>query len=102
MKHDSLFMNRDVEAIMAVLQVRSMDDEMYQALGRRAKMDNRSISQEVICIIEKFLATSADQSPSTDEEALRLAGSWEDSRPTEKIAESIREARSTHRFQEGF
>ena len=86
---------------MAVLQVRSMDDEMYQALGRRAKMDNRSISQEVISIIEQFLSSPIAQSPSTDEEALRLAGSWKDSRPPENIADSIREARSTHRFQEG-
>jgi len=87
---------------MATLQVRSMDDEMYQALGRRAAMDNRSISQEVTLIIEKFLATPADQSPSTDEEALRLAGSWEDSRSAEEIANSIRKVRSTDRFQGGF
>lgn len=84
---------------MAVLQVRSMDDEMYQALGRRAKMDNRSISQEVISIIEKFLSTPADQSPSIDEAAMRLAGSWEDSRSAKEISGSIRKARSTDRFQ---
>ena len=87
---------------MAVLQVRSMNDEMYKALGRRAAMDNRSISQEVISIIEKFLATPLDQSPSTDEEALRLAGSWEDSQTAGEIADSIREDRSTERFQGGF
>lgn len=87
---------------MAVLQVRSMNDEMYKALGRRAAMDNRSISQEVISIIEKFLATPLDQSPTTDEEALRLAGSWEDSRSAEEIAGSIRKDRSTERFQGGF
>jgi len=87
---------------MAVLQVRSMDDEMYQALGRRAAMDNRSISQEVILIIEQFLSSPVAQSPSTDEEALRLAGSWEDSRSAEEIANSIRKARSTDRFQGGF
>jgi plasmid stability protein len=95
-------MNFEMEAIMAVLQVRSMDDEMYRALGRRAAMDNRSISQEVICIIERFLATPADQSPSTDEEALRLAGSWEDSHSAEEMAASIRKARSTDRFRGGF
>ena len=87
---------------MAVLQVRSISDEMYAALGRRAAMDNRSISQEVVSIIERFLATPQDQSPTIDEEALRLAGSWEDSRPPREIAASIRETRSTDRFREGF
>ena len=83
---------------MAVLQVRSMDDGLYKALGRRAAMDNRSISQEVISIIERFLATPQNQSPTTDEEALRLAGSWEDSRPAGEIADSIRKERSSDRF----
>lgn len=87
---------------MAILQVRSMNDELYKALGRRAAMDNRSISQEVVSIIEKFLATPQDQSLATDEEALRLAGSWEDSRAAGEIAGSIREARSTDRFKGGF
>ena len=86
---------------MAILQVRNLDDEMYQALGRRAAMDNRSISQEVISIIENFLATPSDRLSSTDEEALQLAGSWKDSRSEEKISGSIRNARSTHRFQGG-
>ncbi len=87
---------------MAVLQVRSISDEMYTALGRRAAMDNRSISQEVVSIIERFLATPQVQSSTIDEEALRLAGSWEDSRTAREIAASIREARSTDRFREGF
>ncbi len=42
---------------MAVLQVRNMADDLYGALGRRAALDNRSISQEVVEIIEKYLAT---------------------------------------------
>ena len=84
---------------MAVLQVRSIDDKMYKALGRRAKMDNLSISQEVTLIIEKFLATPVNQSSFTDEEVLQLAGSWDDSRTAEEISFFVREARSTDRFQ---
>ena len=41
---------------MATLQVRSMDDRLYEALGRRAAMDNRSISQEVVMIIKEYLS----------------------------------------------
>ena len=87
---------------MAVLQVRSINDEMYKALGLRAAMDNRSISQEVVAIIEKFLATPPVPSSGTDEEALRLAGSWEDSRSAGEIADSIRKDRKTGRFEGGF
>lgn len=87
---------------MAILQVRSIDDNLYGALSRRAAMENRSISQEVISIIKKYLATPQTLTASPDESALRLAGSWNDKRPDSEIADSIRKARSTKRFQEGF
>ena len=84
---------------MAVLQVRSMDDDLYGALGRRAAMENRSISQEVIEIIKRYLAAPRSVSGATDEEALSLAGSWDDSRPAREIANAIRRDRSTRRFR---
>jgi len=86
---------------MAVLQVRNMADDLYGALGRRAALDNRSISQEVIEIIKKYLATPRNV-PAADEEALRMAGSWGDSRPAEEIVAEIRKDRSTRRFRKGF
>ncbi|MBL7115043.1 MAG: antitoxin [Kiritimatiellae bacterium] len=85
---------------MAILQVRNMADDLYGALGRRAALDNRSISQEVIEIIKRYLA-SPQNLPSADVEALRMAGSWADSKPAEEIAATIRKERSTRRFQEG-
>jgi hypothetical protein len=78
-----------------------MADDLYGALGRRAALDNRSISQEVIEIIERYLASPRDL-PAADEEALRMAGSWGDSRPAEEIVATIRRERSTRRFQKGF
>ncbi len=87
---------------MAILQVRSIDDNLYGALSRRAAMENRSISQEVISIIKKYLAAPQTLSVSPDEEALRLAGSWNDKQSADEISISIRKARSTKRFQEIF
>ncbi len=87
---------------MAVLQVRSMDDELYKALGRRAAMDNRSISQEVISIIEKHLSEPAGKTAAADDEALKLSGSWDEDRSAGEIAETIRSARTTKRFKGGF
>ncbi|MDA1044849.1 MAG: antitoxin [Verrucomicrobia bacterium] len=86
---------------MAVLQVRNMADDIYGALGRRAALDNRSISQEVIEIIERYLATPRNLA-AADVEALGLAGSWNDSRPAGEIVGAIRKERSTRRFREGF
>lgn len=86
---------------MAVLQVRNMADDLYGALGRRAALDNRSISQEVIEIIERYLATPR-HSPAADAEALDLAGSWEDSHSAEELVGALRKARATRRFREGF
>jgi len=86
---------------MAVLQVRNMADDLYGALGRRAALDNRSISQEVIEIIKRHLASPRNV-PAADEEVLRMAGSWGDSRPADEIVATIRKGRSTRRFQKGF
>ena len=86
---------------MAVLQVRTMDDDLYEALGRRAAMDNRSISQEVIMIIKSFLSRP-EAVASPDEEALKLAGAWSDERSAEEISDSVRSARKSDRFKGGF
>ncbi len=86
---------------MAVLQVRSMDDDLYGALGRRAAMENRSISQEVIEIVKRYLATPQGRSVAADEEVLHLAGSWHDSRSAPEIAGSIRKERTVRRSQGG-
>jgi plasmid stability protein len=93
--------NDEGKVKMAVLQVRTMDDDLYEALGRRAAMDNRSISQEVITIIKEFLSKPVE-SHSTDAEGLKLAGAWVDERSAEEIVDSIRSARKTARFSGEF
>ena len=40
---------------MATLQVRDIDDRLYDFIKTSAKMQNRSISQEVITIIQSYL-----------------------------------------------
>ncbi len=86
---------------MAVLQVRNMADDLYGALGRRAALDNRSISQEVIEIITTYLATPRNRHGG-DEVVLQMAGSWDDSRTADEIVSQLRQERTTRRVQEGF
>lgn len=78
---------------MATLQVKGMDDRLYQALGARATMENRSISQEVVAIIQKYLSSPLRDPQETGRAILELAGSWQDDRSAEKIARDIRRSR---------
>jgi len=87
---------------MAILQVKSIDDQLYTALGARAKRQNRSISQEVVTILRSHLAKGADDTPSPALQFLELCGTWKDEREAEEIAKEVRQARraSSERFKE--
>jgi plasmid stability protein len=78
---------------MATLQVKGMDDRLYQALGARAAMENRSISQEVVSIIQKYLSAPLDDSRANARALMELAGSWQDERSAEEIARDVRNSR---------
>lgn len=77
---------------MATLQVRSIDDQLYEALGQRAAQDHRSISQEVVAILKQYLAKPDDPASGTDH-FLALCGSWQDDRSPSDIAQAIRASR---------
>ena len=78
--------------MMATLQVKGMDDRLYQALGARAAMENRSISQEVVSIIQQYLTSPVEDPRSTGRAVLELAGSWQDERSAEEIIRDIRQS----------
>jgi len=82
---------------MATLQVKGLDDELYRALGARAAMDNRSVSQEVVVMIKEFLARTKPGVEEATRSLLDLAGSWEDERPPAVIAQDLRRARRQRR-----
>ena len=85
---------------MATLQVRSIDDQLYQALGRRASMENRSISQEVVAILKEYLSTPRAKQQEATAAFLELAGTWQDERMPQEIADDIRaDRRSGRRFR---
>ena len=87
---------------MATLQVKGIDDRLYAALGARAVADKRSISQEVVFMIEEFLSRSPSDHRSATSSALELAGSWDDDRSPSQIASDLRKSRRTgKRFRKG-
>ncbi len=88
-----------MEEFMANLQVKSIDDKLYESLGKRAAMENRSISQEVIFILKEYLSTPSRKHQKTNDQFLELCGSWEDDKSADKIVTQIRKdrIRRTHR-----
>lgn len=87
---------------MATLQVRSVDDQLYKALGRIAEQSNRSISQQVVVIIKEYLSQPHHQKRAT-EDFLALCSTWRDARTADDIIEDVRKNRKLGaRFKETF
>ena len=82
---------------MATLQVKGLDDRLYEALRARAAMDNRSVSQEVVVMIREFLSRPTQDPAQATRTALELAGSWQDERTAAQIASDLRKARRSGR-----
>ncbi len=85
---------------MATLQVRDIDDRLYDFLKVSAKMQNRSISQEVITIIQTYLNSDQKQNKNSTIEFLSLEGAWVDDRSAEEIVKDIKQNRNqSSRFE---
>ena len=85
---------------MAMLQVRDMDDRLYDRLKSAAKRDNRSISQQVITILQNYFTSVPVKPKNATEEFLKLSGAWEDTRSAEEIIDDIRTSRvNSTRFE---
>ena len=87
---------------MATLQVRDIDDALYEGLRRRAKAQHRSLSQEVVHIIEDYLSRPTHDSARQTDMFLQLTGARQGPEKAEEIIASIRGARvNSARFRTG-
>jgi plasmid stability protein len=82
---------------MATLQVRDIDDGLYGSLKVLADKEHRSISQEVVKILESHIQNPDRKFPDATKEFLSLCGSWKDSRSAESVAKEIRDQRKNSR-----
>jgi plasmid stability protein len=78
---------------MAILQVRDIDDRLYASLKELAQSENRSLSQEVISILEKYLLNPALFKNNPTREFLSLSDSWDDDRTADEIIHDIKKKR---------
>ena len=79
---------------VAILQVRDVDDRLYSSLKEVARRENRSLSQEVISILEKYLSNPQGFTTNPTEDFLNLSKAWSDSRSPEEIIRDIEESRT--------
>jgi hypothetical protein len=82
---------------MATLQVRDIDDGLYGSLKVLADKEHRSISQEVVKILESHIQNPDRTFPYATKEFISLCGAWQDSRSAESIAKEIRGQRKNSR-----
>jgi len=85
---------------MANLQVKSIDDELYASLGKRAAMENRSISQEVVSILKAHLSMPSNKTRQVNSQLLALCGTWEGDESADEIIKEVFSSRlsnSKHR-----
>ena len=90
---------------MANLQIKNIQDELYEEIKKLAAAENRSVSQQVLFLVKDYLAKrkrlTAAKSPA--QVLLELSGSWEDDKSAEEIVKEIKSARkSSRKLEKGF
>ena len=79
---------------MAHLHVRDLNDKLYESIKRRANLGHRSISQEVVSMIESYLNRNDLVAEIQTLEFLKLSHSWQDTRNTKEIVSELRNSRT--------
>lgn len=74
---------------MATLQVRDIDERLYTTLKNAAKRQNRSVSQEVVTMLQTHLNAVQKPVANATLEFLALSGAWKDDRTAEEIIEAV-------------
>ena len=84
---------------MANLQIKGMDDRLYDTIKKLAASENRSVSQEILFLVKEHVAkrkrTAAVRTPA--QVLLDLSGSWVDDKSADAIIAEIKAARKNSR-----
>ena len=84
---------------MANLQIKGIDDKLYDTIKKLAASENRSVSQEILFLVKEHVAkrkqTVAIKTPA--QVLLDLSGSWVDNRSANAIITEIKATRRNSR-----
>jgi|WetSurSiteA1Bulk_404760.scaffolds.fasta_scaffold214007_2 plasmid stability protein len=80
---------------MANLQIKDIDDKLYQEIKELAASESRSVTQEVLFLLRDYLSKRKrlTASKTAAEVLIDLSGSWEDQRSATEIVSQIKKAR---------
>jgi len=80
---------------MANLQIKGIDDELYNEIKKLAAAEKRSVSQQVLFLVKDYLAKKprCDAAKTPSEVLLELYGSWQDEREADQIIDQIKKDR---------
>lgn len=80
---------------MANLQIKGIDDELYNEIKKLAASEKRSVSQQVLFLVKSYMANKPrfDAAKTPSEVLLELHGSWQDEREADQIIDQIKMAR---------
>lgn len=90
---------------MANLQIKGIDDTLYENLKAMAAAQNRSVSQQVLFLVKSYLAKGKqlDDQKTAAQVLLELSGSWIDSRSPAEIVKAIKASRkNSSKLEQGF
>ncbi|MDY7033879.1 MAG: hypothetical protein SVY10_18450 [Thermodesulfobacteriota bacterium] len=90
---------------MANLQIKGIEDSLYAQIKDLAASENRSISQQVVFLIRRYIANKKQfhRAKTPAQVLLELSGSWADSKEPEEIITQIRSTRkNSMKLNEGF
>jgi len=84
---------------MANLQIKNIDERLYQQIKLMAGNENRSVSQQVLFLIRKHLSQVGRlrSGKNAAQVLLDLAGSWEDPWSAAQIVSDLKAARKKSR-----
>jgi len=87
---------------MANLQIKGIDDDLYNEIKNMAASQNRSVSQQVLMLIRNYLTKQhqIEVTKSPVQVLIDLSGSWDDSRSAEEIISDIKKERKNSRYIE--
>jgi predicted CopG family antitoxin len=90
---------------LANLQIKGIDNELYEELKKLAAEENRSLSQQTLFLIKDYLAKRQHvrQLKTPAQTLLDLWGSWEEDQDAETIISKIKKGRkNSYKLKEGF
>lgn len=105
MKLEYNFMKTIREVTMANLQIKGIQDEFYEQIKKLAESEKRSVSQQVLFVVQEYMAKEKDmkKTKTPAQILLELSGSWSDDRDVSDIISEIKNTRrNSTKLSDGF